>query len=82
MGGWALEVGKMAMYMTFPVGCFYLFNQPQYFEEWTVKMRRELYPPQDKMHDAEIQECIEKMHLRKEKELLKQLQEEDEREGL
>lgn len=50
MGGWRLEIGKMAMYMTFPVGVFYFFNQPQYFEDWIVKMRRELYPPLDKMH--------------------------------
>lgn len=50
MGGWRLEVGKMALYMSFPVAMFYIFNQPKYFEDWTVKMRRELYPPVDKMH--------------------------------
>lgn len=50
MGGWKLEIGKMAMYMSFPVAVFYFFNQPQYFEDWIVKMRRELYPPLDKMH--------------------------------
>ncbi|MPC69651.1 Protein PET100, mitochondrial [Portunus trituberculatus] len=51
MGGWKLEIGKMAMYMSFPVMLFYVFNQPKYFEEWTVRMRRELYPPLDKMHN-------------------------------
>ena len=50
MGGWKLEVGRMAMYMFFPVGMFYCFNQPQYFEDWVVKMRRELYPPHKNMH--------------------------------
>lgn len=50
MGGWKLEVGKMALYMSFPVGLFYIFNQPKYFEAWTVKMRQELYPPAAKMH--------------------------------
>lgn len=37
MGGWQLEVGKMALYMAFPVGMFHYFNQPQYFEKWVRK---------------------------------------------
>ncbi|KAH1028969.1 hypothetical protein HUJ05_002280 [Dendroctonus ponderosae] len=45
MGGWKLEVGKMAMYVTFPVIMFYYFNQPALFEEWVVKTKREIYPP-------------------------------------
>lgn len=50
MGNWKLEISKMALYMSFPVVLFYVFNQPKYFEEWTVRKRRELYPPLDKMH--------------------------------
>lgn len=34
MGGWQLEVGKMALYMAFPVGMFHWFNTPEYFEKW------------------------------------------------
>lgn len=34
MGGWHLEIFKMAMYMTFPVAMFHYFNQPEYFEKW------------------------------------------------
>lgn len=34
MGGWKLEVFKMALYMSFPVGMFHYFNQPEYFEKW------------------------------------------------
>jgi protein PET100, animal type len=40
MGGYALEIGKMAMYMTFPVAMFYWFNRPEYFEKW---VRKKLY---------------------------------------
>ena len=37
MGGWQLEVGKMALYMSFPVGMFHWFNNPEYFEKWVRK---------------------------------------------
>lgn len=46
MGTWRLEIGKMAIYVLFPVLMFHYFNQPQYFEEWVVKTKRELYPPE------------------------------------
>ncbi|KAK3583242.1 hypothetical protein CHS0354_015423 [Potamilus streckersoni] len=45
MGTWHLEVVKMAMYMTFPVGLFYIFNRPEYFEEHVNKKRKEIMPP-------------------------------------
>lgn len=38
MGGWQLEVAKMALYMAFPVGMFHYFNQPEYFEKWVRKL--------------------------------------------
>ncbi|XP_066156224.1 protein PET100 homolog, mitochondrial [Euwallacea fornicatus] len=47
MGNWQLEVGKMAMYLAFPVTMFYYFNQPSLFEEWVIKTKRELYPPEN-----------------------------------
>jgi len=36
MGGWKLEVFKMALYMSFPVALFHWFNQPEYFEKWVI----------------------------------------------
>lgn len=30
---------QMAVYMSFPVMTFWYFNQPEFFEEWTIKMR-------------------------------------------
>ncbi|XP_023018637.2 protein PET100 homolog, mitochondrial [Leptinotarsa decemlineata] len=47
MGHWTLEIAKMALYVTFPVALFHYFNQPQYFEEWVVNTKREMYPPED-----------------------------------
>lgn len=61
MKGWALEIGKMAMYMTFPVAMFHYFNQPEYFERWVTKTRRELYPPESKQHREEIEATIREL---------------------
>lgn len=47
MGNWTLEVWKMALYMAFPVVVYHVFNQPEYFEEYTIKMKRQMYPPED-----------------------------------
>lgn len=61
MGGWKLEVGKMAMYMSFPVAMFHWFNQPAYFEKWVTDTRRQLYPPESKSHREEIEKTIRDM---------------------
>lgn len=34
MGGWKLETGRFLMLITFPVGAFWLFNQPTIFKEF------------------------------------------------
>lgn len=75
MGSWKLEVFKIALYISFPVGLFYVFNQPQYFEEWVIKTRREMYPKQDEENRRKFREELEK-HRRAsmEKELLKKLE--------
>lgn len=75
MGGWMLEVGKMAMYMTFPVALFHFFNQPEYFEEWVTKTKRELYPPENKGHRKEIEEAIKLHRAKRDEQLLKALEE-------
>ncbi|KAK5649996.1 hypothetical protein RI129_001025 [Pyrocoelia pectoralis] len=58
MGNWKLEVVKMTIYMAFPVGLFHYFNQPQYFEEWVINKRREMYPPDDRPELIEMKEAI------------------------
>lgn len=75
MGTWVLEVARMAMYMSFPVACFYYFNQPEYFEEWVTKVRRELYPPENKTSRDEIQNAIKKMKDKYDQEMLKAMNE-------
>lgn len=75
MGGWPLEVGKMALYMTFPVALFHFFNQPAYFEEWVTKTKREIYPPENKSHREEIEEAIRQMRAKKDEEMIRALEE-------
>ncbi|XP_064626126.1 protein PET100 homolog, mitochondrial-like [Lineus longissimus] len=66
MGGWKLEVAKMAMYMSFPVGLFYYFNQPSFFEEWMMSRRHELFPPEQPGARRAIQKTIVKLDERRE----------------
>ena len=77
MGGWKLEAAKMFLYMTFPVGIFYYFNQPEYFEEWMISMRRELYPPEKLMHRKEFDDAIRELREKREKEYLKMLEDQE-----
>lgn len=47
MARWKLEALKMGICLAFPVGAFYYFNQPQYFESYVIKMKRSMYPPEN-----------------------------------
>ncbi|KPJ18950.1 hypothetical protein RR48_12461 [Papilio machaon] len=61
MGNWKLEVGRMAMYTTFPVALFFVFNQPKYFEEWVTNTKRQIFPPENKQDREDIQKLIQDM---------------------
>uniref|UniRef100_A0A2R5LF88 Protein PET100 homolog, mitochondrial n=1 Tax=Ornithodoros turicata TaxID=34597 RepID=A0A2R5LF88_9ACAR len=73
MGGWKLEVFKMTIYMAFPVGLFYFFNQPKYFEKWVVKTKRECFPPQDNENDRAIRQFIKERQAKQREELEREL---------
>ena len=77
MGGWQLEAAKMGLYMTFPVALFYYFNQAEYFEDWMIKMRREMYPPEARVNKKEFENTIQQMREKRDKEYLKLLEERD-----
>ncbi|CAH2275266.1 PET100 homolog, mitochondrial [Pelobates cultripes] len=44
--GVKLEVFRMALYLSFPVSMFWISNQAEYFEEYVVKRKRQLFPPE------------------------------------
>lgn len=76
MGGWKLEVGKMFLYMAFPVGCFHYFNQPEYFEEWVTNLKTNSYHPRETKEDRErLRNCINDIRKKEELKLLKALDE-------
>lgn len=76
MGGWLLEVGKMAMYMSFPVVLFHYFNQPEFYEEWVTNTRRSIYPPEDSSQREKIENMKKHLQQKREKELLLLLEKE------
>lgn len=51
----------MAMYTTFPVILFFVFNQPKYFEEWVTNTKRQIFPPENKQDREDIQKLIQDM---------------------
>lgn len=54
MGGWTMEVAKMALYLTFPVVAFHVFNNPVYFEKYVIQKKREMYPHEDDLYREEV----------------------------
>lgn len=75
MGNWQLEVFKIAMYITFPVGLFYVCNQPNFFEDWVVQKRREQLAPGDEESRLLFKEELQKRRrVQMEKELLQKLE--------
>lgn len=62
MGGWMLEIGKMALYLSFPVAAFHVFNSPQYFEKYVIEKKREMYPNEDKLYYDELSLLLRDMN--------------------
>ncbi|XP_071027634.1 protein PET100 homolog, mitochondrial-like [Oncorhynchus clarkii lewisi] len=71
--GVKIEVFRMMLYLSFPVTMFWISNQAEYFEEYIVKRKREIFPPDEKMHRKELEDFKERMRDRKERRLLKRM---------
>ncbi|KAL6460527.1 hypothetical protein MHYP_G00304930 [Metynnis hypsauchen] len=71
--GVKIEIFRMMLYLSFPVTMFWISNQAEYFEEYIVKRKREIFPPDEKMHRQELQEFKERMRRRQEQKMLKRL---------
>ncbi|XP_066531836.1 protein PET100 homolog, mitochondrial [Hoplias malabaricus] len=71
--GVKIEIFRMMLYLSFPVTMFWISNQAEYFEEYIVKRKREIFPPDEKLHRQELEEFKERMRNLKEQKMLKRL---------
>ncbi|XP_061567290.1 protein PET100 homolog, mitochondrial [Cololabis saira] len=69
--GVKIEVFRMMLYLSFPVAMFWVSNQAEYFEEYIVKRKREIFPPDEEVQRKELEDFKEKMRVRKEQRILK-----------
>lgn len=67
-----LEVGRMALYMALPVGLFHYFNQPQFFEEYVISKKREMYPREDESQHEAMENFIQALNEGQEKKAIEQ----------
>ncbi|XP_060620399.1 protein PET100 homolog, mitochondrial [Anolis sagrei] len=73
--GVKLEVFRMMLYLTFPVAMFWISNQAEYFEEYVVKRKREIYPPENDYQRKELEDFKERMRKKREERLLQMAKE-------
>ncbi|CAL1677249.1 unnamed protein product [Lasius platythorax] len=68
--GWILEIAKMSLYISFPVGIFHYVNQPAYFDKWVIKAKEEYYPSESRKAHEEMENFIRDFNANMEKERL------------
>ncbi|KAK1785552.1 hypothetical protein P4O66_018908 [Electrophorus voltai] len=71
--GVKIEIFRMMLYLSFPVAMFWISNQAEYFEEYIVKRKREIFPPDERIQRQELEDFKERMRIRREQKILKQL---------
>lgn len=74
MGGWVLEVVKMFLYISFPVGIFHYVNQPAYFEKYVIKAKKEYFPPESRQANEQMENFIRDFNANFEKNRLEALE--------
>lgn len=55
-----MEIAKMALYVSFPVGVFIMFNEPAFYESAIMAARREIMERTDHAGQQRLKELIEK----------------------
>ncbi|XP_022066070.1 protein PET100 homolog, mitochondrial [Acanthochromis polyacanthus] len=76
--GVKIEVFRMMLYLSFPVTMFWISNQAEYFEEYIVKRKREIFPPDEEAQRKELENFKERMRVRKEQRILRSFSKESE----
>ena len=73
MGNWKLKLGKMAIYMAFPVTSFYVYHQVDWFEDQIADMHRKVRSKESITNKMELQECVEMMRSHRDKQFKDEL---------
>ncbi|XP_061557002.1 protein PET100 homolog, mitochondrial [Phycodurus eques] len=71
--GVKIEMFRMMLYLSFPVTMFWISNQAEYFEEYIVKRKREIFPADERLNRKELEDFKERMRTQKEQRQLKQI---------
>uniref|UniRef100_A0A8C8ZWL2 PET100 cytochrome c oxidase chaperone n=1 Tax=Prolemur simus TaxID=1328070 RepID=A0A8C8ZWL2_PROSS len=69
--GVKLEVFRMTLYLAFPVAMFWISNQAEWFEDYVILRKRELWPPEKEGQHQEIEEFKERMRKQQEEKFLR-----------
>ncbi|XP_004477195.1 protein PET100 homolog, mitochondrial [Dasypus novemcinctus] len=72
--GVKLEVFRMALYLTFPVAMFWIANQAEWFEDYVIQRKRELWPPEQEGQRQELEDFKERIRKQREEKLLRAAQ--------
>ena len=73
MGNWKLELGKMAIYMAFPVASFYIYHQVDWFESDIEEMHRKVRTKESVKNRKELEECVQMMRSHQDKKFKEEL---------
>ncbi|CAL7934811.1 unnamed protein product [Xylocopa violacea] len=55
MTNWQMEVGRMTLYILFPIGVYYYFNQTDSIDEWIKEEKKKFTPISDKQREEFVQ---------------------------
>ncbi|XP_077912294.1 protein PET100 homolog, mitochondrial isoform X2 [Halichoerus grypus] len=65
---------RMTLYLTFPVAMFWIANQAEWFEDYVIQRKRELWPPEKEDQRRELEEFKERLRKQREEKLLRAAQ--------
>lgn len=65
---------QMSLYLTFPVVMFWISNQAEWFEDYVVQRKRELWPREKEGQRQELEEFKQKIRKQREERLLQAAQ--------
>ncbi|XP_045847366.1 protein PET100 homolog, mitochondrial isoform X2 [Meles meles] len=65
---------RMTLYLTFPVAMFWIANQAEWFEDYVIQRKRELWPPEREDQRRELEEFKERIRKQREEKLLRAAQ--------